>query len=66
VWGLVASPRAPVRLAPVPKTAVRLVVLLGAAVALAVAGSGALAVAFGAVVLANTALLAALGQPVPG
>jgi Protein of unknown function (DUF2568) len=66
VWGLVASPRARVQLPAGPKTGVRLLVLLGAAVALAVAGSGALAVAFGVIVLVNTAVLAALGRPVPG
>ena len=65
-WGLVAAPRARVRLATVPKTGVRLFVLLGSAVSLAVAGSGVLAVVFGVVVIANTAVLAALGRPVPG
>jgi hypothetical protein len=66
VWGLVAAPRARVELPAAPKTAVRLLVLLGAAVALAVAGSRALAVAFGVTVLVDTAALAALGRPVPG
>jgi Protein of unknown function (DUF2568) len=66
VWGLLAAPRARVRLETVPKTAVRLLVLLGSAVALAVAGSVVLAVVFAVVVLANTAVLAALGRPVPG
>ena len=66
VWGLVASPRARVRLAAAPKTGVRLLVLLGSALALGVAGSDELAVVFGGVVIANTAVLAALGRPVPG
>jgi hypothetical protein len=66
VWGLLAAPRARFQLPAAPKTAVRLVVLLGAAAALAVAGSGELAVAFGAIVIADTAVLAALGRPVPG
>lgn len=66
VWGLVAAPRARVQLPAAPKAGVRLLVLLGAAAALAVAGSGALAFAFGVIVLANTAVLAALGRPVPG
>lgn len=66
VWGLVAAPRARVQLPAAPKTAVRLLVLLSAAAALAVAGSGALAVAFGVSVVANTAVLAALGRPLPG
>jgi len=66
VWALIASPRAPVQLPTGPKTGVRLLVLLGAAVSLAVAGSGVLAVVFGGVVVANTAVLAALGRPVPG
>jgi len=66
VWALIASPRAPVQLPTAPKTGVRLLVLLGAAASLAVAGSGVLAVVFGGVVVANTAVLAALGRPVPG
>ena len=66
VWGLVASPRARVQLPAAPKTGVRLLVLLGSAIALAVAGSGVLAVVFGGVVIANTAVLVAVGRPVPG
>ena len=66
VWGAALSPRAPIRLAPVPKVALRLLVLLLSAVALGWAGHRDWAIALGAVVLADTVLLAALGRAVPG
>jgi Protein of unknown function (DUF2568) len=66
IWGAFASPRAPVRLATVPKVALRLGVLLGGAVALAVAGQGWLAGALAVVIIGDEAALIALGQPVAG
>jgi Protein of unknown function (DUF2568) len=66
VWGLVAAPRARVRLGTVPKTAVRLTVLLGSAVALDVAGQRPLALVFALAVLADTVVLGALGRPLAG
>lgn len=66
VWGTLAAPRASVRLADGPKTAVRLIVLLGSALALAVAGRQQMALVFALVVLVDIAVLAALGRPVAG
>jgi Protein of unknown function (DUF2568) len=66
LWGTVASPRAPVRLPTAPKLAVRLAVLLGAAVALAVAGQPTLALLLAVTVVADQAVLVALGRPVAG
>jgi Protein of unknown function (DUF2568) len=66
IWGAALSPRAPIRLAPAPKVALRLGVLLLSAVALGWAGHRGWAIALGAVVLADTVLLAALGRAVPG
>jgi hypothetical protein len=66
LWGTFASPRAPVRLATVPKVALRLTVLFGSAVALAVAGQGALAIVFAVVIAADELALVVLGQPVAG
>jgi hypothetical protein len=66
IWGTFASPRAPVRLATVPKVALRLAVLLGGAVALAVAGQSWLAVVLAAAIVADEVALIALGEPVAG
>jgi Protein of unknown function (DUF2568) len=66
VWGLVASPRARVQLAAAPKVAVRLVVLLGCALALGVAGQALLALVLALVIVADVAVLAAVGRPVAG
>ena len=66
IWGTFASPRAPARLATVPKVALRVGVLLGGAFALAVAGQGWLAVALAAVIIGDEAALIALGRPVAG
>ena len=65
LWGIFASPRAPVRLASAPKLALRLAVLLGGAVALAVAGQRWLAVALAAAVFGDAALVA-VGRPIAG
>jgi membrane protein implicated in regulation of membrane protease activity len=65
-WGTFASPRASVRLATVPKVAVRLRVLLGGAVALAVAGQGWRAIALATVIVGDEVALIALGEPVAG
>src|SRR3954453_15416696 len=64
IWGVFASPRAPVALPPWPKFALRVGLLLGAPVALGVAGPRGLALGFAAAVLTDNALLAALGRPV--
>jgi len=66
LWGTFASPRAPVRLATVPKVALRLTVLLGGALSLAVAGRTAIAVALAAVVVGDELALIALRRPVAG
>ena len=66
IWGTFASPRAPIRLATVPKVALRLNVLLGGAVALAVAGPTWLAVTLAVVILGDEVALVALGRPVAG
>ena len=66
IWGIVASPRAPVALPQWPKFALRVGLLLGSALALAVAGRHGLALALAVAVLADNALLAALGRPVAG
>lgn len=66
IWGTFASPRAPVRLATVPKVALRLGVLLGGAVALAVAGPTWLAVTLAVVIVGDEVALVALGKPVAG
>jgi Protein of unknown function (DUF2568) len=66
IWGTFASPRAPVRLATVPKVALRLGVLLGGAAALAVAGQRWLALALAALIIGDEVALVALGQPVAG
>lgn len=66
LWGTFAAPRAPVRLATVPKVALRLTVLFGSAVALAAAGEGGLAIAFAAMIAADELALVALGKPVAG
>ena len=66
VWGLFAAPKARVRLAATVKVAVRSTVLLGSALALVEADHVALGIAFAAAVVADTAVLAALGEPVAG
>jgi hypothetical protein len=66
IWGTFASPRAPVRLATVPKVALRLGVLLGGAVALAAAGPTWLAVTLAVVIVSDEVALVALGRPVAG
>lgn len=66
IWGTFASPRAPVRLATVPKVALRLTVLLGGALALAAAGRTSIAVTLAAVVVGDELALVAVGRPVAG
>jgi len=66
IWGIFASPRAPVALPQWPKFALRVGLLLGSAVALAVAGRPGLALGLAAAVLLDNVLLAALGRPVAG
>ncbi len=66
IWGTFASPRAPVRLATVPKVALRLAVLLGGAVALAVAGQSWLPVVLAVAIVADEVALIGLGEPVAG
>jgi hypothetical protein len=56
VWGTFCSPRAAVKLPSWPKTAVQLLVLLGAAAALSAAGRHVLAGIFAALVLVDAAL----------
>jgi Protein of unknown function (DUF2568) len=64
LWGIFASPRARVHLGTRPKVALRLALLLGSALALAAAGQPMLAVVLTLVILADAAVLAALGRPV--
>lgn len=66
IWGVFASPRARVALPKWPKFALRVGLLLASAVALAVAGQHGLALALAAAVVADSALLVALGRPVAG
>jgi hypothetical protein len=66
IWGTLASPRAPVRLATVPKVVLRLAVLLGGALALAVAGQGWLAGVLVVVIVGDEVALITLGEPVAG
>jgi len=66
VWGVVASPRARVQLRLWPKVLVRCAILLASALALALAGQWVLGLVFAAVVLADQAVLVALGRPVAG
>jgi hypothetical protein len=57
LWGLVASPQAPIRLDAPLKVALQIVLLLVPAVAVGALGRPLLAGAFGATVVANAALL---------
>jgi hypothetical protein len=66
IWGIVASPRAPIALPPWPKFALRVGLLLGSAVALAVAGRPGLALGLAAAVVLDNGVLAAVGRPVAG
>jgi hypothetical protein len=66
IWGTFASPRAPVRLATLPKVALRLSVLLGGAVALATAGPTWLAITLAVVIVSDEVALVVLGRPVAG
>jgi hypothetical protein len=62
VWGAFAAPRARRRLPRASRVALELGIFALGAVALAAAGTPALAVAFAALVVVNTALLAAFGD----
>ena len=66
IWALVASLRARVQLAPLPKTIVRCALLLASAVALAAAGARTLAIVFAVVIVCDQVVLSALGRPVAG
>ena len=61
VWGYALSPRARLHIPSRPKLAARVAVLLLSAVALWAAGHHGWALALGAVILADNALLAVLG-----
>ena len=60
LWGYALSPRARLRLAPVPKLGLRVGVLLLAAAALAAAGHVAWGLGLGLAVVADNVLLAVL------
>ncbi len=62
LWGLLASPRAPVRLPDLARLLFEIAFFGSAAVGLAYAGQPALAWALGAAVLSNETLLAVWGQ----
>ncbi|MGA5702671.1 DUF2568 domain-containing protein [Peterkaempfera bronchialis] len=69
LWGRYAAPRAPVRRSPAAWLATQLAVMGAAVAALAATGHPLLAGVFAAVLVANTAALAALGAwhpPRPG
>ena len=66
VWGLVASPRAPVRLPLWPTVVVRTAFLLAAALALGLAGRWPLAIAFAVLIFVDQAVLVSIGRPVAG
>jgi hypothetical protein len=62
LWGTFAAPKARRRLRRGPRVALELAIFAIAAAALAAAGEPVLAAVFAALVVVNTALLAALGD----